>query len=769
MKPFLARRPRLVLVCLPLLGLAALLDSARAAEHSLPYVLPAGNSALMGFVRIVNRSDRSGEVQVRAIDDGGNEFGPVPLSIGAGASRHFNSEDLESGNASKGLPDGVGDGQCSWRLELETELDILPLAFVRTADGFVTSIHDVAPETEPGRHDVAILNPGRNMAQQSRLRLVNRGEVDAPVNIAGTDDDGARSEGTVALEVPAGGACTVTAQALESGEAEDGCGCGLSGALGTGTGKWRLSVTTEQSIEVMNVLRTPEHLTNLSTVGHPGFAPVDAEAFEARFAGRRMRATDGTGHVDFVAARRFRELHLGRMYAGSYAYGNEGANSAKLVFTYDDDDVCTALAAFDSFTSGTTLRACEDGVTGELELRAIRSWTLERAAGAVGPAGALKIADTAPTDRAGVTAAMGSFTYAAETLLSTATTEGKVDSKTYYDIGGTGNLVLSAPAEVGANAGDAYVVTVVLDGMVFRSAPTLAEIGGGAFSVISGGKAGDGTVVFRRTGGGAIDAATGVFNLTGRFAVSQGGGRATLIMRNQALVDLDISGLAGNMTYTGKIIRVAPALKETVTPNVLVAEAASGYRKFKGGKTVGHVGSIALGVEGHRRATEGDGTESVANLEHVMLTALANGAPQSTLSFTGDFSFTEKVFVHGDGDCGAPTEADPSVSGGDDTDLASAETDIRMMEGDGDDAVVTGTTRAVNVDPDPDTATVGATHYLCLMVQGDDIEGDDPKPAPRIPNTGAYTVTSSYEALANAAIGPKPKEGTLGESDRDGT
>ena len=488
MKRLFTRRPRLVLVCLPLLGLAALLDSVRAAEHSLPYVLPAGNSALMGFIRVVNRSDRSGEVRIRAIDDGGNEFGPVSLSIGAGASRHFNSEDLESGNASKGLPDGVGDGQCSWRLALETELDILPLAFVRTADGFVTSIHDVVPEIEPGRHDVAIFNPGRNMTQQSRLRIVNRGEVDAKVNIAGTDDDGARSEGTVALDVPAGGACTVTAQALESGEADGGCGCGLRGALGAGTGKWRLSVTTGQSLEVMSVLKTPEHLTNLSTVEYAGFAPGDAEAFEARFVGRRMRATDGTGHVDFAAARRFRELYRGRMYAGSYTYGNEGANSAQLVFTYEDDDVCTALAAFDSFTSGTTLRVCEDGVTEEHEQQPIRSWTLEPAAGPVGPAGTLKIADTAPTDRAGVTAAMGSFTYAAETLLSTATTEATGDSTTYYDIGGTGNLILSAPAEVGANAGDTYVVTIALDGMVFRSAPTLAEIGGGAFTVVSGGR-----------------------------------------------------------------------------------------------------------------------------------------------------------------------------------------------------------------------------------------------------------------------------------------
>ena len=158
--------PWSALACIALLGSVAFAPTGRAAVHSLPLVLPAGNPALTGVVRIVNRSDRAGDVDITAIDDSGNEAGPITLSIGAGSSRHFNSEDLEEGNADKeGLSDGVGGGQCSWRLELETDLDILPLAFVRTGDGFVTSIHDVVPEVEPGHHDVAIFNPGKNMMQ----------------------------------------------------------------------------------------------------------------------------------------------------------------------------------------------------------------------------------------------------------------------------------------------------------------------------------------------------------------------------------------------------------------------------------------------------------------------------------------------------------------------------------------------------------------------------------------------------------------------------
>ena len=326
---------------------------------------------------------------ITAIDDSGKEVGPITLSIGADSSRHFNSEDLENGNASKeGLPDGVGSGQCSWRLELDTDLDILPLAFVRTGDSFVTSIHDVVPEVEPGRHDVAIFNPGRNMTQQSRLRLVNLGDTVAQAEIAATDDKGNRPEDTVRVTVPAGGACMVTAHELESGESSDPCHCEVSGELGEGSGKWQLSVTTEQSIQVMSVLKTPEHLTNLSTVRYAGFAPPDENAFNARFVGRRVRATDGSGYVDFVSSGRFSESDDDGMYEGDYTYENEGPNSGTLVFDYEDGEECTALAAFDSFIAGTTLSVCEDG--GVLELQPIRSWVLED----IGPAG------MAPADQA---------------------------------------------------------------------------------------------------------------------------------------------------------------------------------------------------------------------------------------------------------------------------------------------------------------------------------------------------------------------------------
>ena len=227
-------------------------------------LFPAADpSGPQGFARVVNRSGEAGEVRITAFDDAGAEFGPVTLALDAGETAHFNSADLEQGNAAKGLDRGVGRGDGDWRLEFESGLDIEVLAYLRTPDGFVTAMHDAAPAVD-GRHWVSVFNPGSNADQVSRLRLVNRGTGPAEVDIRGVDDDGESPDDVVRTTVPAGAARTFTAAQLEAGAD------GLDGALGDGGGKWRLIVESAQPLVVMSLLKSPTgHLTNLSTPG-PG-------------------------------------------------------------------------------------------------------------------------------------------------------------------------------------------------------------------------------------------------------------------------------------------------------------------------------------------------------------------------------------------------------------------------------------------------------------------------------------------------------------------
>lgn len=236
-----------------------------ARDHVLPLVLSGSAPGQQGFVRIINRSERAGAVNIRAIDDSGRQRGPLSLALDAKQAVHFNSRDLEDGNASKGLFRGVGSGTGHWRLELSTDLDVEALAYVRTTDGFVTAIHEVAAEEEEGsmRYRVPFFNPRSNGEQRSWLRLINPGSSgDAKVTIRGEDDDGEPSDAAVTLTLPVREARSLNAEQLELG------GSGFDGRFGDGTGKWRLTVSADRPIQVMSLLRSPTgHITNLSRPG----------------------------------------------------------------------------------------------------------------------------------------------------------------------------------------------------------------------------------------------------------------------------------------------------------------------------------------------------------------------------------------------------------------------------------------------------------------------------------------------------------------------
>ena len=227
----------------------------------------ADDPVLEGFVRLVNHSERAGEVSITAIDDRGKRAGPVSQTVEAGAVAHLNAGDLEGGNPAKGLSGALGSGEGDWRLAIEAGIDIEALAYVRTADGFLTAIDEVAPARD-GTHRIATFNPGSNPNQVSRLRLVNRADEYAEVGVTGIDDAGrtpARSR--VYIDLPPRHATTLTAAELESG-------AGVDGALGDGDGKWRLLISSNRPVVAMSLLENPTgHLTNLSTVAP---APVSA-------------------------------------------------------------------------------------------------------------------------------------------------------------------------------------------------------------------------------------------------------------------------------------------------------------------------------------------------------------------------------------------------------------------------------------------------------------------------------------------------------------
>ena len=367
---------------------------------------------------------------------------------------------------------------------------------------------------------------------------------------------------------------------------------------------------------------------------------------------------------------------------------------------------------------------------------------------------ALKIVENAGDDPATATTARASNTYAKETLLSTEITAAsdEADTTKYYNIAET-ELFLSAPADITANAGDTYIVSYTLDGMVFQTAVVNGDLtgagGSGGFTIAAGGAAGDKSVVFRLASDATVATTTTNLALEALYAISAAGsGSVTRIVTNQSLAVLNIPGVSGTMTHTGSgVIKLGSGLKETAMAMDAEATVEHSFRSFNGA-ALATVGSLEVTYNADvRQSQDVDGT-AVSNLNQIIDIGDTNGAANSTVEIMGDFSFATMAFLHGDSDC--------SPAGTDNTAL-TGETDILTREGTGDDEMVTGAA-AQNV-----TAFATATlQYLCIMV-------DTSEDGMRIPETVAYTAMGDYAKIDNGAFDPAPMKQTLGAIERDGT
>jgi len=336
---------------------------AHSADYTVPLLVPPGASGgPQGMLRILNGTAESGAVEIYAVDDAGNRTGPATFTLNASAAAEFTATDLQSGNASLGLTGGIGTEMGDVRLLIDTDLEIVPLALVRAADGTLSAMHDTvrAASTDGSgqyAYEVPVFNPSTEMIQVSRLRLINTGDAEAAVTIGGRDDSGASATGgDVTLMLAAGGAKTLTAQQLEVGDS------GVTGQLGAGTGKWRLSVSSDQPLQVVNIVAsTAGYWSNLSTTAVAGAAPAGQAAFNERFVGESVVYETNTGRFTLNAMEGERFTETGEADGvmttsmGGYRYEAIGPDAGRLTLTYDADGVgveCRANFYFSSRTSG---------------------------------------------------------------------------------------------------------------------------------------------------------------------------------------------------------------------------------------------------------------------------------------------------------------------------------------------------------------------------------------------------------------------------------
>ena len=229
-----------------------------------------------GMVRVVNRSLASAEVEIEAFDATDRAYERLELALGGEASGQFDSTDLEQGNAEKGLSGSTGAGEGDWWLELSSGSDIEVLSHVDTATGPQSALRGTrGTETATGMRYEALLR-----GESGELRLLHAGGEPMEVRVSGVDDAGS-SGGEVELTLSPWSVRTLTATALEKGSG------GLRGALGAGTGSWRLRLEADGELDVLSLVRGSDGmLWDVSRRGRPAGSTQPTEVIDATALGR---------------------------------------------------------------------------------------------------------------------------------------------------------------------------------------------------------------------------------------------------------------------------------------------------------------------------------------------------------------------------------------------------------------------------------------------------------------------------------------------------
>lgn len=341
--------------------------SSYAEQYTIPLLVsasPGGDP--QGVLRLLNGAQESGSVSIYAIDDSGERFGPATFTLNASAAVEISATDLARGNTALGLTGAIGTDIGDARLVIETDLPIVALAYLRAIDGMLSSMHDTLRGASGGaagdyRYEVPYFNPGVDVVHTSRLRLINANDSPAEVTIYGRDDYGASAAGgEVRLTLPPQGARTLTATQLEAGDPD------LTGRLGSGMGKWRLSLVSDRPLQVLNMVATTAgYLNNLSTTPPRGAAPADAHTFSGRFADRALVHRSASGRTTFSpsAGRLFTETvesqGITETYTGSYDYELIEAAAGRLTLAYADRGPCRRNLYFASHRAGWFATRCD--------------------------------------------------------------------------------------------------------------------------------------------------------------------------------------------------------------------------------------------------------------------------------------------------------------------------------------------------------------------------------------------------------------------------
>ena len=225
--------------------------------HRVALFNSADSSDAASLLRLTNRGGEALMANITGVDDtGASPGGVVSVEVGAHESVVLTAAELEAGDAN--LLGALGDGEGQWRLRIASDGDLAVMNLVETPDGQLANLSVATATSVPARetHVVDRFPSSSDISNgQGVVRIVNSSERPVSVRIEPKDSTGWRYP-PLTLTLGANEAANLGALDLELGNVAKG----LAGSAGPGAGAWRLAISSDSDIEVLNYTRTPSGL-----------------------------------------------------------------------------------------------------------------------------------------------------------------------------------------------------------------------------------------------------------------------------------------------------------------------------------------------------------------------------------------------------------------------------------------------------------------------------------------------------------------------------
>ena len=210
------------------------------------------------LIRFINRSHEPGLVKLTVTDGGTYPYPSIQFEMDGNSTLQLDAQDIETGNPRLGIDEGLGYGVGDWRIRVESELDLHVATLIHSADGFVSSFHEVEFDGT-GSQSLGFFDWNSFNRLDNRLFLTNPNNQTTVVEVTGIGNAGEFITDVLRFQIGPGQARQLTRFDLATGSS------GTPNAVHYEVVDWQLQIHSDGPLMIRNFIEGLDgRISNLS-------------------------------------------------------------------------------------------------------------------------------------------------------------------------------------------------------------------------------------------------------------------------------------------------------------------------------------------------------------------------------------------------------------------------------------------------------------------------------------------------------------------------